>query len=75
MGDAVNGIVVNVPVVFASAGTATLTFTSNNAGQSGGTLDNVQIADTSATPEPASPLLLGSALLAAGWMRKRVAVR
>jgi hypothetical protein len=75
VGDTTNGIVSNAPVSFAAPGSASLTFTSNTPGQSGGILDNVVISDTSATPEPASALLLGSGLLLAGLIRKRVAVR
>jgi hypothetical protein len=71
LADTTNGIVLDAPVTFASAGTASLTFTSNTPGDSGGILDNVRIADTLSTPEPTSALLLGSGLLLAGLIRKR----
>lgn len=69
--DTVTGIVVNAPVVFAGAGNFALSFvnTTAGAGPDGPILDNVSV--TGNTPEPASALLLGSALFAASLIRKR----
>jgi hypothetical protein len=75
--DTVDGIVVGAPVAFASAGTFTLEFldngpTSGSDLANGAILDNVSVDSVSPVPEPATFLLLGSALLAGSLIRKRV---
>jgi len=72
--DTTAGIVFQAPVTFAGADTATLTFIDETAGdlQDGGILDNVQLTDALATPEPATSLFLGSGLLVASLLRKRI---
>jgi len=72
--DTVDGIVNSAPVVFASGGSFALSFvntTSSSDFANGPILDNVFVTTTMLTPEPATALLLGSALLAASLIRKR----
>jgi PEP-CTERM motif len=75
--DTVDGIVVDVPVAFASAGTYTLEFLNNGPTSGtdlldGGILDNVSVNTISPVPEPTTFLLLGSALMLGSLIRKRV---
>jgi PEP-CTERM motif len=68
--DDTSGIVTNTPFTVLSTTTLNLVFTSNTPGDVGAVLDNVSIT-SSATPEPASLLLLGTGLLACGWFTRR----
>ena len=70
-GDVSGGIVLNAPVTVATPGH--LLFASGVPGNIGLLLDNVVVgtASTSATPEPASLILIGAALLAGGVTLRR----
>lgn len=69
--DDINGIVTNQPVTLSSSGN--LSFVSNDPSgdEEGELLDNVIVNSASATPEPSSLLLLGSALLGIGVLMRR----
>ncbi len=70
--DTVDGVVSGALITVTTPGTYSLEFLNTTAGSDindGPILDNVLLAN--ATPEPATGLLLGSALLAASLIRKR----
>ena len=67
-----SGIVVDAPLTFTAADTVNIFFASTTGGLNGAILDDVTIADTLSTPEPATFLFLGSALLAGSLIRRRV---
>lgn len=73
-GDDSTGIVTNALLTVSSETTAFLTFTSNTSGNVGDVLDNVQITTSaiSATPEPSSMILTGSAFVGLGLLARRL---
>ena len=73
--DVSSGIIVNQLVTVSAPTMANLTFTSNTPGNIGSVLDNVVISTSAVTgvPEPASIVLLASALLCLGCGRRLIA--
>lgn len=66
--DTTDGIYTNIALNITTPGTYYLTFASETPGFNGALLDNVSL--TSAVPEPSTLVLLGSALLGIGGLRR-----
>ena len=76
--DVTSGIITNQLVTVSTPTTANLTFASNTPGNIGALLDNVLITTspvTSGVPEPGTIVLLASALLSLGLVRRVTAPR